>query len=72
MFIIVGMNSIFIYMFFSIGGAGLLNRIIAPFGRLLFSWTGTLATGIIISLGVWAALWYLCYFLYRNRLFIKI
>lgn len=72
MFIIVGMNSIFIYMFFSIGGAGLVNRIIAPFGRLLFSWTGTLATGIIISLGVWAALWYLCYFLYKNKLFIKI
>lgn len=72
MFRIVGMNSIFIYMFFSIGGAGLLNRIITPFGKLLFSWAGTLATGIIISLGVWAALWYICYLLYKNKLFIKI
>jgi predicted acyltransferase len=72
MFIIVGMNSIFIYLFFEIGGAGLLSAIIAPFSRLLFSWGGDLTVGIITSLAVWAALWYLCYWLYKNKLFIKI
>jgi predicted acyltransferase len=71
-FIIVGMNSIFIYLFFSIGGAGLLSRIAEPFSELLFSWTGEMMTSVISSLAVWAALWYLCYWLYKNRLFIKI
>ena len=71
-FIVVGMNSIFIYLFFSVGGAGLFHRIVDPFSRLLFSWGGEMTTGIITSLGVWAALWYLCYWLYRNKLFIKI
>jgi len=71
-FIIVGMNSIFIYMFFEIGGASLISRFIAPFSRLLFSWCGELTVGIITSLAVWVALWYLCYWLYKNKLFIKI
>jgi predicted acyltransferase len=72
MFVIVGMNSIFIYMFFSIGGAGFLNRIIEPFSKLLVSWGGELTVEMIAAIGVWAALWYLCYWLYKNKVFIKI
>jgi len=72
MFIIVGMNSIFIYLFFSIGGAGLLHRIIAPFSALLFSWGGEGTVEIITSLGIWAAIWYMCYWLYKNKVFVKI
>jgi predicted acyltransferase len=72
MFIIVGMNSIFIYMFFSIGGAGLISTLVAPFSKLLFSWGGEITVEIITSLGVWASLWYLCYWLSKNKLFIKI
>jgi predicted acyltransferase len=72
MFIIVGMNSIFIYMFFSIGAARLLNRIMEPFSNLLFSWGGEALVGIMASLAVWASLWYLCYWLYKNKVFIKI
>jgi predicted acyltransferase len=72
MFIIVGMNSIFIYMFFNIGGAALLSRIAAPFSELLFSWGGDLTVKVITSLMVWAGMWYLCYWLYKNKLFIKI
>jgi predicted acyltransferase len=71
-FIIVGMNSIFIYLFFSIGGAGLISRIASPFSSLLFSWGGDLMVEMIASLGVWAAMWYLCFWLYKNKLFIKI
>jgi len=71
-FIIVGMNSIFIYLFFHIGGANLISKIVAPFSKLLFSWGGDMTVKIITSLGVWAALWYMCYWLYKNKLFIKI
>jgi predicted acyltransferase len=72
MFIIVGMNSIFIYLFFHIGGAGLIRKIVNPFSQLFFSWAGDLTVGVITSLTVWAGLWYLCYWLYKNKVFIKI
>ena len=72
MFIIVGMNSIFIYLFFSIGGAVLIHRIIAPFSSLLFSWTGEKTVEIITCLGIWAVMWYMCYWLYKNKVFVKI
>lgn len=71
-FIIVGMNSIFIYLFFHIGGADLISTIITPFSRLLFSWGGDLTVKVIASTCVWFALWYLCYWLFKNKLFIKI
>ena len=71
-FIVVGMNSIFIYLFFSIGGAGFLSRIVEPFSKLLFSWGGEMTVAIITSLGVWAMMWYMCYWLYKNKFFIKI
>ncbi|MCX6326699.1 MAG: DUF5009 domain-containing protein [Bacteroidia bacterium] len=72
MFIIVGMNCIFIYLFFEIGGSDFLSRIFTPFTKALFSWGGDLTVGIINSLAVWASLWYLCYWLYKNKIFIKI
>jgi predicted acyltransferase len=72
MFKIVGMNSIFIYMFFMLGGAEIFTRSLTPFTTALFSWIGPIAVGIITSLIVWAALWYVCYWLYKNKLFIKI
>ena len=71
-FIIVGMNSIFIYVFFHTGGANWLSKSIAPFSKLLFSWGGEITVGVIASIGVWAAMWYMCYWLYKNKLFIKI
>jgi predicted acyltransferase len=71
-FIIVGMNCIAIYLFFEVGGAGLLYEIFTPFTTSLLTWAGTLAVGIATSLIVWAAQWYMCYWLYKNKLFIKI
>jgi predicted acyltransferase len=71
-FKIVGMNSIFIYLIFSLGGSELLNRIFIPFTKVLFSWSGELTVGVMTSLAVWAALWYICYWLYANKIFIKI
>jgi predicted acyltransferase len=72
MFKIVGMNSIFIYMFFSLGFSGLIRKFFVPFTNVLFSWSGPLITGVITSLAVWAALWYICYWLFKNKIFIKI
>ncbi|PIF05540.1 MAG: DUF5009 domain-containing protein [Draconibacterium sp.] len=71
-FIIVGMNSIFIYLFFHVGGARLISTIVGPFAALLFGWAGKLNVETITSIGVWAVLWYLCYWLYKNRIFFKI
>jgi predicted acyltransferase len=72
MFKIVGMNSIFIYMFFSLSGSWLLGKIFIPFTTAFFSWNGTLTVEIATSLCVWASLWYICYWLFKNKLFIKV
>ncbi|MFA5329417.1 MAG: DUF5009 domain-containing protein [Prolixibacteraceae bacterium] len=72
MFIIVGTNSIFIYMLFSVGGAGIISRAFTPIANSLFGWTGHLTAEIIASFGVWAALWYLCYWMFIKKIFIKI
>ena len=71
-FAIVGMNSLFIYLFAHVGGAEFIYDIIKPFSNGLFGWTGELASNIIARIITWAGLWYLCYYLYKNKLFIKI
>ena len=71
-FNIVGMNSIFIYLFANTGGPGWLHRIAQPFTMALFGWGGQLTAEIVTSVVVWGMLWYLCFWLYRNRIFIKI
>ncbi len=71
-FIIVGMNCIFIYLLFSVGGADVLRNFFAPFANTFFSWGGEVTAGIVASLCTWAALWYITYWLYKNKLFIKI
>jgi len=71
-FIIVGMNCIFIYIFFHVGTAGIIRDIADPFSQLLFSWAGPLTAETITGILVWAALWYICYWLYKNKIFVKI
>ncbi|QGY45054.1 DUF5009 domain-containing protein [Maribellus comscasis] len=71
-FIIVGMNSIFIYMFFHLGGSGWIQEILNPFSEFLFSRGGDLMVGIITSLATWAVLWYITFWLYKNKVFVKI
>jgi predicted acyltransferase len=71
-FIIVGMNSIFIYLFMHVGGANIISELFTPFTKAFFSWGGELTVGIITSILVWAALWYLCYWLYKKKIFFKI
>lgn len=71
-FKIVGMNSIFIYLLFEVGGSNFIKRIFVPFTDTLFGWAGELTVNTVNSLAVWAFLWYICYWLYKNRIFIKI
>jgi predicted acyltransferase len=71
-FIIVGMNCIFIYLLFSVGGAEVIRSFFTPFANSLFSWGGEITAAITASLLTWAAQWYICYWLFKNKLFIKI
>jgi len=71
-FRIVGMNCIAIYLFFEVGGASLLYKVFSPFPTSLLAWAGASTVGITTSLLVWAAQWGMCYWLFKNKIFIKI
>jgi predicted acyltransferase len=69
---IVGMNSLFIYLFTESGGTPWVAKLVKPFTKVLFGWTGDLGAEIFMSLAAWAVLWLICDWLYRHRIFIKI
>jgi predicted acyltransferase len=71
-FVVVGMNCIFIYVFFHIGVGDILNKIYTPYINSLLGWLGETASHFLISGAVWASLWYICYWMYKNKIFIKI
>ena len=71
-FVIVGMNCIFIYLFFHLGGAGLLLKVFPAFVNTLLGWTGEIMTRLLTSAAVWASMWYICYWMYKNKIFVKI
>jgi predicted acyltransferase len=69
---IVGMNSLFIYLFTESGGTAWVLRLVKPFAHVLFGWTGALPAEIFASLAAWAFLWSMCAWLYRRKIVIKI
>lgn len=71
-FAIVGMNPLFIYLFGQVGGGNFLSHIAKPFANGLFFWSGEAVIAYVNALLTWFLLWYICYFLYRNKTFIKI
>ncbi len=71
-FAIVGMNPLFIYLFAHVGGANLLKEIVLPFSNVLFSWMGELGAHIMLSLVVLFLLWYICYWMYKKKIFVRI
>jgi len=71
-FTVIGMNSLFIYLFAHIGGTQFIESILHPFSFAIFGSAGELAAHIGTSVLVWLALWGLCFWMYRKRLFIKI
>ncbi|TSA33019.1 MAG: DUF5009 domain-containing protein [Porphyromonadaceae bacterium] len=71
-FSVVGMNSLFIYLFAHVGGALLLRNIVSPFSMALFGLAGSWIAQFATSLIVLFLLWYLCYWLYKRKIFIRI
>jgi len=73
-FLIVGMNSIFIYVFFEIVVSRWLGNYINTIVNGLISPIGLTqnAINIIASLAIFAVEWGLCYWLYKKKIFFKI
>jgi predicted acyltransferase len=70
-FAIVGMNPLFIYLFEQVGGSSFLAHLTRPFVHAAFFWTPSFLP-VATSLVTWALLWYLCYWLYKHHILIKI
>jgi predicted acyltransferase len=70
-FNIVGMNSLFIYMFTNTGGAEWFHAMARPFTMGAMGWAGEMYARLFTGLVVWGMLWYLCYWLYKKKLFFK-
>lgn len=70
--VVVGMNPLFIYLFCHIGGADMVKNCVYPFVMALFGWMNELQLNILMSAIVLFFLWYLCYWLYKKKVFIKI
>jgi predicted acyltransferase len=71
-FAIVGVNPLFIYLFTQSGGSEWLWRIVKPFTMGWLAWAGEWPAQAASSLAVLALLWFLCYWLYRRKTFIRI
>lgn len=71
-FAIVGMNPLFIYLFANIGGSGFLKRFVEQYVHALLSWTSEHSQALITSGIVLFLLWYLCYWLYKKKIFFRI
>lgn len=71
-FSVVGMNPLFIYLFAHVGGAELLRKIVSPFSMAVFGLAGDWIAEAMTSLVVLSALWYICYWLYKRKIFIRI
>lgn len=73
-FTIVGMNSIFIYVFFEIVGARWFNGYISAISNGVMSWFNTpeMVKVIIAACCIFVLEWLLCYFLYKKKIFFKL
>lgn len=73
-FLVMGMNSIFIYLFFEIVGHRWFNEYIDSIIGGLAGMAGLPSSlGLILgSLGIFSLEWALCYFLYKKKLFFKL
>ncbi len=73
-FTIVGMNSLFIYLFFEIVGSRWFNEYVGVITNNLMGFINIpeMLKLIITSLVIFSIEWYLCYFLYKKKVFIKL
>ena len=70
-FAVFGMNPLFIYL---MAGSfrNFFKGLTTPYISRIFSWTNEVTLIIISTLVVAAMLWYVCYFLYKHRIFIRL
>jgi predicted acyltransferase len=70
-FAVFGMNPLFIYL---IGGSlrSFFGGLVNPFIYRIFRWTNDVTIIIISTLIIAAMLWYVCYFLYKKKIFIRL
>jgi len=73
-FTIVGMNSLFIYLFFEIVGHRWFNGYVAALGNGVLGLLSVPETWMRLqtALTIFALEWGLCYFLYRRKIFLKV
>ena len=73
-FTIVGMNSIFIYLFLEIIGRRWFNEYVAAVsgGLMQIIHTPEMLSNIITSLCIFSLEWGICYFLYQRKIFFKL
>lgn len=73
-FTIVGMNSLFIYLFFEIVGHRWFNGYISAItgGLLGFLSTPSAVVAILTSLTIFGLEWAMCYFLYSRKIFFRV
>ncbi|HOW39641.1 MAG TPA: DUF5009 domain-containing protein [Bacteroidales bacterium] len=71
-FAIVGMNAIFIYLFSNLGGKNLLRGAADPFTSRIFFFMGDVGKDVVVTLVVAAMVWYMCYYLYKKKIFIRL
>ncbi|MGX5819691.1 acyltransferase family protein [Chitinophaga lutea] len=72
--IVVGMNSIFIYLFFETVGHQWLNGAVAIFTNGVSGWLGTPEAWqlLLAALAALVVEWGLCYWLYRKKIFFRL
>jgi len=73
-FTVVGMNAIFIYLFFETVGVQWLNGVVGIFVNGFLSFIG-ISKGIsivITALATLAVEWYICFWLYQRKIFFKL
>jgi hypothetical protein len=70
----VGMNSLFIYLFFEIVGNRWFNGYVNALagGLLEMARVPVFPAGIIVSLVIFFLEWGLCLFLYKKKIFFKV
>ena len=73
-FTIVGMNSLFIYLFFEIVGHRWFTGYVTFISNGILSWfnAGGLLKAFAAAICVFGLEWLLCYFLYRKKIFFKL
>lgn len=69
---VVGMNPLFIYLFAHVGGAQLINKIVFPLTNTSLAWAGSLSVNLASASITTFLLWYICYWMYQQKIFIKI